>query len=237
VPVGERRPVLSRSHPEREILADELLDRLTPAMSTLGVVFVLVVLGEQLTDPGSSMSGVLTVVSWLLWLVFVVEFLGRMIVAPDDGRFLRHNWWQIAFLVLPFLRVFRLVRAVRFLRTGRVLSGVVRGSRSAGQVLRGRLGWLGALWLITVLAASELLYSFSHFSSFAEVLHATALASITGEPLGQHDAFAQVTEVVLAAFSIVVFGTLAGTLGAFFLQGQQDAAKDADGPGQSAVGP
>jgi voltage-gated potassium channel len=56
-------------------------------------------------------------------------------------------------------------------------------------------------------------------------LHATALGAITGEPLGRSDAFAQITEVLLAIFSVVVFGTLAGTLGAFFLQTRDAPAK------------
>lgn len=212
--------VLNRSDDHRERWADELLDRLTPAMSALGILFVLVIVGEQLARPDSMMSWALTVLGWLLWAVFVAEFAARLAVAPDSGRFMRRNWWQLLFLVLPFLRVFRLARAVKVLRTGRVLSGAVRGSRSAGQVLRSRLGWLASLWLISVLSASQLLYAFSDFATFADALHATALAAISGEPLAKPDAFARIAEVLLAAFSVAVFGTLAGTVGAFFLHDQ-----------------
>jgi voltage-gated potassium channel len=100
-------------------------------MSALGVLFVLVILGEQLAEPGSGLSTVLTVLGWVLWAVFAAEFVMRAVVAPDRGGFFRRNWWQVLFIVLPFLRVLRLVRAARLLRTGRVLSGAVRGSRSA----------------------------------------------------------------------------------------------------------
>jgi voltage-gated potassium channel len=161
----------------------------------------------------------------VLWAVFVAEFVARMVVAPDTGRFLRRHWWQGLFLVVPFLRILRLVRAVRLLRTGRVLSSAVRGSRSAHQVLRGRLGWLASFVAVTVLGTSELLYAFSGYRRFADALHATALGAITGEPLGRPDAFAQITEVLLAIFSVAVFGTLAGTLGAFFLQTRDAPAK------------
>ena len=109
--------------------------------------------------------------------------LAQELLPPDTGQFFRRNWWQVTFILLPFLRVFRLVRAARFLRTGRVLSGAVRGTRSAASVLRGRLGWLVSLWLITVLSVSQLLYAFSDVTTFAEALHATALGAITGEPL------------------------------------------------------
>lgn len=224
--------VLDRPAEQRDRLAQELLDRLTPMMSALGIIFVLVILGEQLTQPGSWLSGVLGVVGWVLWGAFAAEFVARAVVAPDTGRFLRRNWWQVAFIVLPFLRVLRLVRAARFLRTGRVLSGAVRGTRSTASVLRGRLGWLVSLWLITVLSVSQLLYAFSDFATFADALHATALGSVTGEPLEPDDGVARLTEVFLGMVSVVVFGTLAGTVGAYFLRSDERTAT-APGPAEA----
>lgn len=218
----------ARELSQREQLADDLLERLTPAMSALGIIFLLVVVGEQLTQPGSSLSTVLAVSSWVLWAVFVLEFLARMVVAPSTSTFLRRNWWQIIFLALPFLRVLRLLRSLRLLRTGRVLSSAIRSSRSARRVLSSRIAWLGSVTVITVLAASQLLYGFGDFPTYGASLHATALGAITGEPLARPDPFAQVVEVVLALYSVVVFATLAGSLGAFFL---------ARGTGTPDVGP
>ncbi|MFW5470631.1 hypothetical protein ACOCJ4_11345 [Knoellia sp. CPCC 206435] len=213
--------VLTRPPEQREHLAQELLDRLTPVMSALGVIFVLVILGEQLAEAGSGLSSVLGVLGWALWAVFAAEFVARAVVAPDTVRFLRTNWWQLLFIVLPFLRVLRLVRAARLLRTGRVLSGAVRGSRSAASALRSRLGWLAALWVITVLSVSQLLFLLSDFPTFADALHATAMGAITGEPLGPTDVYARVTEVGLAGVSVIVFGTLAGSVGAYFLRADE----------------
>ena len=213
--------VLDRPPEQRDLLSQELLDRLTPLMSALGVLFVLVILGEQLAEPGSGLSTVLTVLGWVLWAVFAAEFVMRAVVAPDRGRFFRKNWWQVLFIVLPFLRVFRLVRAARLLRTGRVLSGAVRGSRSATSALRSRLGWLAAVWAITVLSVSQLLFVLSDFATFADALHATAMGAITGEPLGPDDVYARVTEVALAGVSVIVFGTLAGSVGAYFLRSDE----------------
>lgn len=201
----------------RERWADEILDRLSPIMGVLGIAFVLLVLGEQLARPGP-LSVALAVLSWLLWAVFAVEFGARLVVTPDTGAFLRRNWWQVVFLVLPFLRLLRLLRVARLTRSGRVLSGAVRGSRSAQAVLGSRLAGLGAVVAITVLGSSQLLYEFSDYPSYADALHSAALGAITGEPLAKADGFAKVTEVVLAAFSVVVFGALAGLLGAFFLE-------------------
>ena len=207
---------LNRPTNLRERWAEELLDRLTPVMAPLGLVFALVVLGQQLTHPHSGLALGLAVLGWALWAAFAGEFLARLVVAPDTVDFFRRNWWQLFFLVLPFLRVLRLVRSLRLLRTGQLLSSTVRGSRSAQQLLRSRLGCLTSLVALVVLATSQLLYQFSDFTSYGKALHDTALGAVTGEPLGASDGFAQVVEVALAVFSVIVFGTLAGSIGAFF---------------------
>jgi voltage-gated potassium channel len=208
----------TRDAEERQQWAEELLDRLTPAMSVLGLIFLLVVLSEQLARESAALSMGLTVTSWVLWGVFVAEFVARVVVAPDKRRFWRRNWWQVGFLALPFLRFLRLVRAVRFLRTGRVLSSAVRSSRSARGVLGSRLGWLAAVSAITILGSSQLLYELSGYERYADALHAAALTTITGNPLGRPDGFARILEVVLATYSVIVFATLAGSLGAYFLE-------------------
>jgi voltage-gated potassium channel len=210
--------VVNRSEIDREIWADELLDRLTPVMSALSVVFVLVVIGESLATSGTSLSFGLAVAGWLIWLIFVAEFIARLVVAPKTIEFLKRNWWQVAFLVLPFLRILRLVRTIRILRTGRVLSSAVRTSRSAHRALGSRVGWLAVVSAITALGSSQLLYEFEVFDRYGDALHAAALATITGEPLAQPDGFAKVLDVVLASYSVVVFAALAATLGAYFLE-------------------
>jgi voltage-gated potassium channel len=202
----------------RERLAQELLDRLTPVMSGLGLLFLLVVVGERMARPGTPLHIVLAVVGWLLWGTFVAEFAVRLVLAPHRGRFLRRNWWQVVFLALPFLRVLRLMRSLRLLRTGRVLSSTVRSSRSAGRLLSDRLAWLGMVTVIVVVAAGELLYEFDGRTvSFARTLHATALMAISGEPVGAVTPYGQVVELVLALYSVTVFATLAGAFGAFFV--------------------
>lgn len=202
---------------QREAWSEELLDRLTPLMSALSVLFLLVVIGEYFARSGSPLSTTLTITGWALWMAFVAEFLARLLIAPDTGRFLRRNWWQILFLVLPFLRILRLARALRVLRTGRVLSSVVRSSRSARRVLGGRVAWLAVVSAITVLASSQLLYEFGSYPSYGEALRAATLAAVTGAPLSPNDAFGQALEVVLVVYSVVVFATLAGAIGAYFL--------------------
>ena len=204
--------------------ADGLARRLDRPMSVLGLVFVLVVLGQSLAREAWLVT-VLAVVGWLLWAVFVAEFALRALRASDQRRFWSRNWWQLVFLAVPFLRFVRALSVLRAARVGGILSAAVRGSRSTGQLLTGRVGWLAGVTGVVVLAVSQLLYVTGGYDTYAPALHQTALATITGEPLGAEGRLARVVEVVLAVYSVAVFATLAGALGAYFLE------RGADRPG------
>ncbi|WP_218160315.1 hypothetical protein [Amycolatopsis marina] len=210
----------------RQAWAEDLADRLDRPMSVLGVLFLLVVLGQAIATR-TTMVTVLSVLSWSLWLVFVGEYALRLYVAPDRVTFLRRTWWQLVFLVVPFLRFLRLAGIGRLGRLGRVLSSTVRGSRSAGRLLSSRVAWLASLSAIVALAGSQLLYTFTTYPSYAAALHDAALATVTGETVAAEGPVARVIEVVLAVYSVVVFATLAASLGAYFLQnGQQERQRD-----------
>ena len=188
-------------------------------MGVLGLVFLFVVLGQTLARP--PLTSALAVAGWALWAAFVAELALRAYVAQDQRRFWRRNWWQVVFLALPFLRVLRAagaLRLVRVARVGGVLSSAVRGSRSAGRLLGGRVGWLAAVTAVVILAASQLLYLLEAFDAYADALHGAALATITGEPLTSPAPAARIIEVVLSIYSVAVFATLAGALGAYFLE-------------------
>lgn len=217
------RDVQSVDAPTRERWAEAIAARLDRPMAALGLLFLFVVLGQTVSD-SASLQRSLAAVAWLLWAVFVGEFALRWYVAPVRLRFLRRNWWQLVFLAVPFLRFLRLVALLRVARAGRVVSSAVRSSRSAGRLLGSRLSWVAAVSAIVVLASSQLLYAFGLYPRYGDALHAAALATVSGQPLGLEDGLAKVLEILLAIYSVVVFAAVAGTLGAYFVQDrdQQD---------------
>lgn len=186
-------------------------------VTVLGVIFVLLEVARALaTGPG--LTTALGALGWLLWAVFVAEFLTRLAVAPDRVVFFRQSWWQLLFLVVPFLRFLRLAVALRTLRIGRILSSAVRGSRSARRLVSSRLGWLASVTAVVVLSASQLLYGFGGYHDYGDALYAAAMATITGAGSGRVTAVARVVDVALALYSVGVFATLAATVGAYFLE-------------------
>ncbi len=196
----------------------ELTERLDGPMAALGVVFLLVVVGEGLAGRGTAVHTAFVAAGWIIWGIFVAEYVVKLLWAPDRAEFLKRSWWQIVFLILPFLRLLRIAVLLRTARAGRVVSSVVRASRSAGNALTARVGWLAAITAITILGSSQLLYEFGESGSYAEALHDAAFAAIAGEPITDPSGFARFLELILAAYSVVVFAALAGSLGAFFLE-------------------
>ncbi|MDP5184468.1 hypothetical protein QOZ88_17670 [Blastococcus sp. BMG 814] len=198
-----------------------LARRLDKPMGALGLVFVLVVLGQSLARQ-PWLTTTLGVVGWVLWAVFVAEFVHRAVTARDQRRFWVRNWWQVVFLAVPFLRFARALTLLRAARVGGVVSAAVRGSRSAGRLLGGRIGWLGAVTVVVVLATSQLLYVLGAYDSYGTALYDAALATIVGQPLTADGGLARVLDIALATYSVAVFATLAGALGAFFLERRTD---------------
>ncbi|WP_019482739.1 MULTISPECIES: hypothetical protein [unclassified Arthrobacter] len=217
--------------------AEELARRLDKPMGILGIIFLFIVLGQVLAEDPTLVL-VFSIVGWLFWVIFVGEFLLRAYIASFSAAFWRKNWWQVVFLLVPFLRffralqAFRMLRAARFARFGGILSASVRGSRSAGRLLSGRIGWLAAVTAVVILAASQLLYATGSHESYTDALFEASMATITGTGITPTDHFARALQVLLAIYSVAVFATLAGSLGAFFLRDQSptvESGQPADG--------
>lgn len=242
VPAGRRESV-SRGRraaplPERERVdaAERLAVRLDRPMGVLGILFLFVVLGQVLaSDP--VLVTVFSVLGWVFWGIFVAEFVLRAVVARSID-FWRRNWWQVLFLAVPFLRFFRALSVIRVApvaRLGGILTAGVRGSRSAGRLLSDRIAWLAAVTAVVILAASQLLYLLGDGISYGEALYQAAQATVTGAPLEGDSVLTRILHVALSVYSVVVFATLAGSLGAYFLEkpartARPDAPRDTADP-------
>lgn len=203
-------------------------------MGILGVLFLFVVLGQLIATQGA-LVGALAILGWVFWLVFVAEFLLRAYLARFQREFWTRNWWQVIFLLVPFLRFFRSLQTLRLLRLARVgrvggiLSASVRGTRSAGRLLTSRIAWLVAVTAVVALGSSQLLFISGTYDTYADALYEASLTTVTGSGITSADGFPRVLHLVLATYSVAVFASLAGTLGAYFLRGTGMERERADG--------
>lgn len=81
------------------------------------------------TLPGDLRSA-LGMAAWAAWALFVVDYLVRLTLAPERGKFFARNIFDLLVVALPLLRPLRLLRLVTLLH---VLN------RHAGASLRGRV--------------------------------------------------------------------------------------------------
>lgn len=220
---------VAKSDSERLQLAEAVEQRLDPAMGVLGIIFALIVVAEAFVQPRGALGAAVSVAGWVLWAVFVTEFIARLVIAPSKGRFLKKNWWQAIFLAFPFLRILRVFRAARIARAGRVVSSSLRAGRSAAGALTGRIGWLAGVTVIVVLAAGQLLFEFGGYNSYPEALYDSAMAAISGQGLQEESGMSKVLSIALALYSVAVFASLAGALGAYFLRDDKRATGNGSG--------
>lgn len=95
-------------------------------------------------------QGWVRVANLMIWVIFVVDYGVRLIVAPDRWRFIRLNIPDlIATMPLDYLRVFRLARLARLVRVVRAATVLWRVSKD----VRGIVGTngLGYVLLCTII--------------------------------------------------------------------------------------
>ena len=68
-----------------------------------------------------------------IWIIFIAEFLVRLILAPEKLRFILSNWLTAVALIVP---AFRMLEALRFLRLACAARGL-RLIRIVGTANRG----------------------------------------------------------------------------------------------------
>jgi len=209
---------------------DEWLRRITertdPAMTWLGVVFGLLV-AAQFGLPTTATAGrLLADVIWLLWAVFVLDFLLKLWLAPHRLRFLRRHWLTLLGLLAPTLRVLSFLRLLRLGRAApavRALTSSSRALRSAGPLFRSRIGYLGGITSLGILLIGELAYVFDNGPHGTMPTLGSALlwsaASVIGMSPTANPTTAGGQLLMIAAFilGMITVSTLAGAIGAYLL--------------------
>jgi voltage-gated potassium channel len=182
----------------------------------------------------------------VIWGVFIVEFLAKLAVSGHPGRFLRRRWPSVLFLVLPVLRVLRVARALRLVRVlpaARVVGSSYRAVGTARGLLTGRLQFLAVTTGIVALGGGQLLYVLERgrtggVDTLGDALWWSANLAVASNLVEQPVTLAgRLLGLVLSTYALVVFASLAGSLGAFFVESRQERATlEDDTPGEGATG-
>lgn len=225
-------PDASEHLTRRERLAGVIERRLDIPMAALAVVWAGLVAYELVAPFGQRDQ--LTVIGNVIWGVFVVEFAVKLVVSGNPLRFLRQRWPSLLFLVLPALRLFRVIRAVRVLRAlpaARVVGSSYRAIGTARSLLGGRIAFLSVTTAVVVFSGGQLLFltegrPSGGEASLGDTLWWSANNAISGSLVYQPESAAgRIVSLLLSAYAVVVFASVAATLGAYFIESRAERAE------------
>jgi voltage-gated potassium channel len=181
------------------------------------------------------------VLGTVIWVVFIVDFAVKTILAPNRRAYVARNWLTAVSLLIPALRLFRVLRTFRLLRlarTGRslrlvrVVSSLNRGMKALGASLSRRgFGYVIALTLLVTFAGAAGMVAFERDvpggpNHYGEALWWTAMIMTTmGSQYWPETAEGRILCLFLALYAFGVFGYVTAALATFFVGRDADSGE------------
>ncbi len=180
------------------------------------------------------LNPLLEAIGTTIWIIFIIDFGVKFFLAPRRISYLRHHWLIAFSLLIPALRVFRIVgiiqalpsvHAVRGLQLLRVMTRINKGMRvlSASIGHRG-FGYVVGLTAIVTLIGAAGMYAFEHefpdagMEDYGTALWWTAMVMTTiGSDYFPKTAEGRVLCFLLALYAVAVCGYVTATLATFFM--------------------
>ena len=213
-------------------------------MLVLSISIIPLIIAQLKISSSSPLVGPLLWADLVVWGLFAAEFIIRLYLAPAPRRpFVRRNWLDLLLVLIPptlavnvvgnfaggsALRSVRAIRVIRVLRAGRALILLARGVRASRRSLvKHPIAWVllvaafvtvGAGIVVQMIEANRGVPQ-SRIDSLPDAFW-WAIYNLS--TLGSNDFRATTTwgrglEIVLALLGLGLFGLLAGSLGAFFV--------------------
>lgn len=227
---------------ERNKLLTSVEKLLEGPMIFLGFIWLILLVIEFIWG----LPKVLDYLSLTIWVIFIIDFIIKFILAPAKIPFLKKNWLTAISLLIPALRVFRIFRFVRLLRglrgirLVRIVSSLNRSMNSLGATMTRRgFGYVSLLTVVVTFAGAAGMYGLEAghqgFENYGMALWWTAMRIITAgsdfwpaTPEGRGLAF------ILSLFGYAIFGYVTATLATFFI-GRDAEEEDAPVAGAKEV--
>jgi len=169
------------------------------------------------------------IISTVIWIVFIVDFLVKLFLAPRKLLFLRKNILTAVSLIIPALRLFRIFRFIRLMRIFRgtrlikVVASLNRGMKSLNATMERRgFGYVMALTIVVILAGAAGMYTFEKANgglpTYDVSLWWTMMLVITvGTDFWPQTAEGRILCTLLSLYGFAVFGYITATLASFFV--------------------
>lgn len=212
-------------------------------MIFLGFIWLLLLVAEFIWG----ISKPLEYTSIVIWIIFIIDFCIKIILAPVKISFFKKNWLTAISLIIPALRIFRIFRFVRLLRglrgirLVRLVSGLNRSIKSLAATMKRRaFGYVMLLTLFVTFAGAAGMYAFENttpgFTNYGLALWWTAMRVITaGNEFNPATPEGRGLALLIAIFGYTIFGYVTATFATFFI-GRDAEETDAPIAGTNDIG-
>lgn len=194
----------------------------------LGFVWLILVIIDLIWG----LKPFLKTVSVIIWIIFILDFTGKFILAPKKLKYLKKNWLTAISLLIPAIRIVRIVRIVRLLRGAniiKIVASVNRGMKSLGATFTRRgFGYVLALTIAVIFAGAAGMYAFENqqpdgLKTYGEALWWTAmLITSIGSQYWPVTPEGQALCLLLSIYGFCVFGYITATLASYFVDNDAD---------------
>lgn len=228
------KPLQEEIAGERQALLEVMQDWLETPMLVLAFIWLALFIVEIVWG----LSPILEITGYLIWGIFLFEFVLGFILAPSKTDYFKHSWLKALALLAPALRIFRLMRILRLarlsraasmtrgLRLLRVLSSLNRSMRALSSSMGRRgFGYVLILTLIVILAGGAGMFAFERehpdaqgLSSYGHAVWWTAMIITSlGSDYWPQTSSGRILCFFLSLYGFSIFGYVTAVLATFFL--------------------
>ncbi|MGQ3890261.1 potassium channel family protein [Legionella sp. CNM-1927-20] len=161
--------------------------------------------------------------SFTIWLIFIFDFIVRLLLSPSKLKYLERNWLALFVLFFPAFRLFRLfsfLRATRSLYLFKIFSSIRYSTRVLGFTL-GRQGffYIISLTILVILVGAAGIYAFEGvFANYGEALWWAAMMITTmGSDFWPKTVEGRILCLGLAIYGFAIFGYITAIVASFLI--------------------
>jgi voltage-gated potassium channel len=224
---------VGRLNKARQLGAYQQWERRTEKpMLIVSLAFLILILVPVVLAPLSpSLRDTLTVIETIFWVIFVIDYIIRFMLAPKRWRFFYTHIPELVVIAVPVLRPLRSLQALRLLRLGGLGSVANRYARRSLQTRSVLLVTAVTAILVITLAGVVLILergnSGATISTYPEALW-WALSTVT--TVGYGDLYpitnaGRVTALFLMLAGIALVGIITAAVAAWFVRSVVKAAE------------